>query len=236
MPTSEARIRANQANSAKSTGPKTVEGKQQSRRNALKHGLTGAGVVLPNEDVAEVERRFEAFRDDLQPSGEVGEVLARRAAFLSVRLERCVSEETARLSGRIRQADADFVPPEATDASTVAQLKAEAKARAMFDPSPEASRARSYEAAAERGFFRALKEIRELQKKAQVAEPTANSEEFDRMLASFSQFNDECDAFEAEHFDADLRTPSTPPTRPISTSGAPLDRFADVPFTIGRPN
>ncbi len=56
MPASEARILANQRNAQRSTGPKTPEGKEQSRRNALKHGLTGAGVVLPERDAAEVER------------------------------------------------------------------------------------------------------------------------------------------------------------------------------------
>ena len=58
MPTSEARILANQANSKLSTGPKTPEGKEKSRANALKHGMTGAGVVLPNEDRDEVERKL----------------------------------------------------------------------------------------------------------------------------------------------------------------------------------
>src|SRR5437763_56198 len=45
MPASEARILANQANARLSTGPKTAEGKEQSRANDLNHGMTGAGVV-----------------------------------------------------------------------------------------------------------------------------------------------------------------------------------------------
>jgi hypothetical protein len=99
MPASEAQIRANQANALRSTGPKTPEGKAISRANSFKHGLTGEGIVLPNEDVAEVERRFAAYQDELQPSGEVGMTLVRRAALLSVRLDRCVSHETATLRG-----------------------------------------------------------------------------------------------------------------------------------------
>ena len=59
----EAQIRANQANAALSTGPKTAEGKEQSRRNSLKHGLTGAGVVMPEADAAEVDRRAAAFAE-----------------------------------------------------------------------------------------------------------------------------------------------------------------------------
>ena len=42
----------------------------------------------------------------------------------------------------------------------LARLRAEAGDRALFDPSKEATLARRYEAAAERGFFKALKELR----------------------------------------------------------------------------
>src|SRR5256885_551006 len=54
MPASAAQIAANRRNSQLSTGPKTDEGKARSRRNALKHGLTGEGVALPDEAAAEV--------------------------------------------------------------------------------------------------------------------------------------------------------------------------------------
>ena len=52
MAASEARILANKMNAQKSKGPTSTEGKMRSRRNALKHGMTGAGVVLPDEAAA----------------------------------------------------------------------------------------------------------------------------------------------------------------------------------------
>lgn len=59
---------ANRLNAQKSTGPKTREGKDASRRNALKSGLTGRGVVLPEEVEADVAARFEAVLSGISPA------------------------------------------------------------------------------------------------------------------------------------------------------------------------
>jgi hypothetical protein len=173
MPASEARIRANQANALLSTGPKTSEGKERSRRNGLKHGLTGEGIVIPQEDVVEVDRRFSAFRAEREPSGEVGEVLLRRLAVLSVRMDRCVDQEDAAIAENVARALAEFEVPDGVDEATAARLRALEADRAKFDPSEEACLARKYEAAAERGFFRALKELRQVEReaKAEISAP-----------------------------------------------------------------
>jgi hypothetical protein len=52
---SAARPSSNRKNAKKSTGPKTVEGRNVVRRNALKHGLTAETLVVEGEDA-------EAFR------------------------------------------------------------------------------------------------------------------------------------------------------------------------------
>jgi hypothetical protein len=104
MPISEAKLAANRRNAQKSTGPKTQEGKERSRRNALKHGLTGAGVALPAEDQAEITRRFCNLQKDLRPSNDLAEQLVRRVAFLTVRLERCEKNETSETAKRVRHA------------------------------------------------------------------------------------------------------------------------------------
>ena len=116
MPASEARIAANRRNAQLSTGPKTQAGKEQSRRNALKHGLTGAGVVLPEADAAEVDRKSAAYAQELNASGEVGHDLARRAALNAVRMDRAADQQTAALAERVRQVEADFVALEVVSA------------------------------------------------------------------------------------------------------------------------
>ena len=59
---SDKRAQANRLNAQKSTGPRTPEGKQAVRLNALKHGLSARTIVLPGEDAAE----FQQLCDDLE--------------------------------------------------------------------------------------------------------------------------------------------------------------------------
>ena len=72
MIVSEARIAANRANALKSTGPKSAEGKERSRCNAVKHGMTGEGVALSSEDSEAIERRLAGFLAQHRPATEGG--------------------------------------------------------------------------------------------------------------------------------------------------------------------
>ena len=108
MITSEARILANRQNALRSTGPKTLEGKENSRRNGLKHGLTGSGVVVHEVDLAEVDRRHEDFLIELDPQSSLGTVMVRQLAALSVRMERSQDQESRATSQRVRHAADDF--------------------------------------------------------------------------------------------------------------------------------
>ncbi len=49
---SDRQLRANRANALKSTGPRTEEGKQRSRLNGLRHGLTGQVSIMTDENRA----------------------------------------------------------------------------------------------------------------------------------------------------------------------------------------
>ena len=108
MHVSEARIAANRANAAKSTGPRTAEGKAVSRRNGLVHGLTGEGVVVAEADAPEVARRAEALTADLAPRSPLGQMMIPRLALLSVRMEHAAARELLAAEGRARRAGDDF--------------------------------------------------------------------------------------------------------------------------------
>jgi hypothetical protein len=85
---------ANRLNALRSTGPKTEEGKRQSRRNALRHGLTAETVIDGLED-SEDYRAFEAaVIADYDAQTAVERELVLRLASLLWRLRRIISIET----------------------------------------------------------------------------------------------------------------------------------------------
>ena len=109
MAATPAQRAANRLNAAKSTGPKSVEGKEAARRNSLKQGLTGDGVVIPGEDEGEVSIREAAFRDQLVDEGDaLGGALVRQMAIASIRVERAFRQETALAAERMRKAPEIF--------------------------------------------------------------------------------------------------------------------------------
>lgn len=95
MPTSEKRVAANRANAAKSTGPRTPEGKEKVKLNAIVHGLTAQTAVLPGEDRGELEALSQALMAQLSPRGLVQRLIAGRVVSLAWKLRRVARAEEA---------------------------------------------------------------------------------------------------------------------------------------------
>src|SRR6516225_9181765 len=92
--TSFRQIAANRRNARKSTGPITPEGKQRSRCNAIRHGLTAETVIGALED-AEDYRAFEAaIIADYDAQSAVERELVLRLASVLWRLRRATTMET----------------------------------------------------------------------------------------------------------------------------------------------
>jgi hypothetical protein len=92
--TSFKQLAANRANARRSTGPITEEGKQRSRCNAVRHGLTAETVIGALED-AEDYKAFEAsVTADYDPQSAVERELVLRLASLLWRLRRATTMET----------------------------------------------------------------------------------------------------------------------------------------------
>ncbi len=92
MVVSDARREANRRNAQKSTGPVTDSGKDRSRENAWKHGLTAAtveegGIVKPDQ-IRERAERVRALRGQFQPRGDWESWLVEQMAGVTLRLSR----------------------------------------------------------------------------------------------------------------------------------------------------
>ncbi len=88
------RLQANRRNALRSTGPKTDEGKQRSRANALRHGLTAETIVASLEDAEDYKAFEAAIISDYCAETAVARELVLRLASLLWRLRRATAIET----------------------------------------------------------------------------------------------------------------------------------------------
>jgi hypothetical protein len=95
------RGRADRATIRKATGPRTAQGKERSKLNALKHGLLSKVVLLERESRAAYLSLLNGLRDDFQPQGKLEAVLVENIAALLWRKRRLFQAERAEISERI---------------------------------------------------------------------------------------------------------------------------------------
>jgi len=92
--TSYRQFEANRRNALKSTGPRSEAGKEVSRRNALRHGLTAEMVISALEDAEDYRAFEEAITADYDAQSAVERELVLRLASLLWRLRRATMMET----------------------------------------------------------------------------------------------------------------------------------------------
>jgi hypothetical protein len=95
--TSLRQLEANRRNALKSTGPTSAEGKQRSRCNAVRHGLTAETVIAALEDAEDYEAFGAAVTADYDAQSAVERELVLRLASLLWRLRRATAMETGLL-------------------------------------------------------------------------------------------------------------------------------------------
>ena len=117
--TSVRQIEANRRNALHSTGPRTPEGKQASRLNALRHALRAEEMIIPgHEDPAQLEAIFGALSEDWKPEGHTEIHLLEQIGLAEWRLRRVRRAEI----GQIRK----------QMSSTASDLEDAARARLSF--------------------------------------------------------------------------------------------------------
>jgi hypothetical protein len=117
--TSLRQIEANRRNALKSTGPTTPEGKERSRCNAVRHGLTAETVIAVLESSEDYETFEATVISDYAAETAVERQLVVRLASVLWRLRRATSIETA-------------IFDSATENARL--LVSEAKSTSAFDP------------------------------------------------------------------------------------------------------
>jgi hypothetical protein len=88
----------------KATGPRTQQGKERSKHNAIKHGIFSKAVILKGESQADFDALRNALREDRQPEGAQEEIHVIMLAVLWWRLRRVWIAETAEI-----QSGAEFL-------------------------------------------------------------------------------------------------------------------------------
>ncbi|HUI53563.1 MAG TPA: hypothetical protein VLY04_01240 [Bryobacteraceae bacterium] len=158
-----AQISANRQNARKSTGPRSVEGKDSSRFNALKHGIDARSLVIPGEDPAELAALAEDYHRQCQPVGPI------EAHLVDILIR---SDWQGRRYDRVEaQLINQSLDPTLSPEAGLTFLFAEA---AKNHPLQHLFRRRQ---AAQRDWFQAFRELQRLQKARRQAEPTADEEE-----------------------------------------------------------
>jgi len=100
--TSDRQFAANRLNAKKSTGPRTENEKQRSRRNAIRHGLSAETIIKVIKDRAEYEEFETKIKADYRPRATVEQQLVVRLASLLWRLRRTTAIESGLLRIQVR--------------------------------------------------------------------------------------------------------------------------------------
>jgi hypothetical protein len=157
---SAAQVLANRQNGALSTGPKSAAGKEVSSRNATRHGLSGIFTPLLHENTEEFEQIAARVRAEFSPEGE-------NEIFLTGQMiqARCRMHRIQRLEDQTYE---QILTEPGADADPDARILA-----AMGQSGNILDKLERYRAAAERSYYRALRELQSSRKHTQKADATA---------------------------------------------------------------
>ena len=165
---SQKQLQANRRNAQLSTGPKTPEGKQRVKWNALKHGLLARSAVIPTGDSFENRAEFESLlthlHEDLKPVGILEEMLVEKIAVAYWRLRRAVRAE----AGEIRQELLDWDQLEGEQELDGELSKFNVPKSKLALPSSRASdKILRYETTVDRRLTKAIEQLERLQTRRQ---------------------------------------------------------------------
>jgi hypothetical protein len=93
--TSEKQIEANRQNPLKSAEPTSLEGKSRASKNAIKHGILSKNLVISGEKASKYQVCRQNLIETLQPEGTMEALLVEKIACLAWRQRRAVQAESS---------------------------------------------------------------------------------------------------------------------------------------------
>jgi hypothetical protein len=156
-----AQIAANRANARKSTGPRTVEGKQRSSMNPLKHGLSARTIVLSHEDEIGYQETRGSLYQQYQPATPQECMLVDQLASAWWRTIRARQYETDLMNMQVEN-----VKRRNARKKKVHNQESDRKALVValtVEPHDDFKTFFRYDATIERQFYRALNALEKLQ-------------------------------------------------------------------------
>jgi len=230
LPVSEKRLAANRANAARSTGPRTPEGKARSAQNALKHGITAATIAVPELDEPDSFANLRESAVDLYQPADQQELFAfERIALAQQAIFRCAALEASLYRAALElpadpPADSPASAPRATNQLLADSFRNQLESWKLM---------LRYQAQAERQYRRAIEDLARLQvlRHALPNEPTcltqppeSTSLEAILPIPSYLPFHDESGALLNVLPTPDAFQLKRPPLRP--TYSVPLRQSA----------
>jgi len=157
---SPAQIIANRQNAALSTGPTTPAGKEVSSKNSTTHNLTGVFTPLAHENRADFENIAARLRDEFNPEGENETFLVDQMIQVRCRLHRLQRLED-------QSYDHVLTEPGSAPDPDARILAAMGQSGNLLD------KIHRYRAAAERSYYKALRELQSSRARTKKAEASA---------------------------------------------------------------
>lgn len=105
------------------TGPRTRQGKDRSKRNALKHGIFSDVVVLATESRAKYDSLRDRVYDNFEPVGALEEALVEKLTVLLWRFRRLYGAEAAEIRARSEFIEWDERQIQTAEAGGILQLE-----------------------------------------------------------------------------------------------------------------
>jgi len=152
----QAQIQANRNNSQKSTGPRSSEGKEVSRFNALKSGIHAQSQVIPGEDAAELESLAAEYRQQFEPESPLEMFLVDSMIAADWKLRRL-----RKIEAQLWQRELTGHPQGQDAAADLAEA---------YSRNPVLAQVQRRIEATERSYYRALNQMQKIQKEFREAE------------------------------------------------------------------